>query len=308
MKRTVGIIGTGWVGASVAISTLQSGVVDELLLYDVRADIAEGEAMDLAHGASFYPSAQIRTASIEEMKNADVIVVTAGRAGSSQESRLDLLHDNIKIIRGIGERLYGYDGVIIVLTNPVDILTRAMAEASGLPASRVISAGTMLDTARLKQNLACILELDPHCIHAQVVGEHGDSEVVLWSSAYVGGIPLKKFPGWNMQQATTVENEVRNAAYNIIQKKGATNHAVGLVTADLLKCILRNERRILTVSRIQEGALGLHGVALSLPTVVGSDGAVLVLEPDMDATEKSRLLHSTKVLRDALLQLGTRIQ
>lgn len=299
MKRTVGIIGTGRVGASVAISVLLSGAVDELLLCDAHAEIAEGEAMDLAHGASFYPAATVRTATLNEMGSADIIVVTAGRGGRPDESRLELLRDNASIIRNIGLQLVGYRGVIVVVSNPVDVLTQIMTEASGLPPSRVLGTGTMLDTARLRQKLGQLLRLDPHSIHAQVVGEHGDSEVILWSSAHVGGLLLKHLPGWDNQWVGIVADEVRNAAYRIIQKKGSTNHAVGLVIADLLKCMLRGERRVLTVSRIQEDGPGLQGIALSMPAIVSGEGAVQVLVPEMDDAEQRQLAHSAELLRQA---------
>lgn len=299
MKRTVAIIGTGWVGSSVAISTLHSGVADELLLYDVREAVAEGEAMDLAQGASLYLPALVRTAAIEEMVDADVIVIAAGRGGGPGESRLDLLRENAALIGDIGKRLARARGTVVLVSNPVDILTQRMTEVSGLPASRVIGTGTMLDTARLKQVIGHVIHVDPHSIHAHVVGEHGDSEVVLWTAARVGGVPLRTWVGWDPQRETDVADEVRRAAYEIIRRKGATNHAIGLVTADLLRCILRDERRVLTVSRVQEGAFGLTDVALSLPAVVGTQGAAEVFEPEISADERRRLQASADVLRRA---------
>jgi L-lactate dehydrogenase len=304
MKRRVALIGTGWVGSSVAISTLHSGVADELLLNDQRDAVAEGEAMDLAHGASFYPPAVVRTAAVEDMVDADVIVVTAGRNGRPGESRLDLLRDNTALIEGIGKRLAGASGIILIVSNPVDVLTQRMTEVTGLPASRVVGTGTMLDTSRLKHVIGQQIHVDPHSIHAHVVGEHGDSEVVLWSGARVGGARLRAWKGWDRDRESAVATQVRRAAYEIIQRKGATNHAIGLVTADLLRCILRDERRVLTVSRLQAGALGLHGVALSLPTVVGVDGAGDVLEPEISDDERERLEQSADVLRRATAQIA----
>jgi L-lactate dehydrogenase len=299
MKRRVAIVGTGWVGSSVAISTLHSGVADELLLHDVREAVAEGEAMDLAHGASFYPPAFVRTAAIEEMVDADVVVIAAGRGGRPGESRLDLLRDNAAMIVDIGKRLTRARGTVVVVSNPVDVLTQKMTEVSRLPAARVIGTGTMLDTARLKQVIGHVIHIDPHSIHAHVVGEHGDSEVVLWTAARVGGVPLRDWTGWNPQRETALADDVRRAAHEIIRRKGATNHAIGLVTADLLRCILRDERRVLTVSRMQEGALGLKDVTLSLPAVVGSQGAGEVLEPEISVDERQRLERSADVLRKA---------
>jgi L-lactate dehydrogenase len=304
MKRQVAIIGTGWVGASVAISTLHSGVVDELLLHDARAEVAEGEAMDLAHGATFYPQATIRTATVEEMAGADVVVVAAGRGGKAGESRLTLLRDNAAATRDLGQRLRGCRGTIVMVANPVDILTQVMTDASGLPPARVLGTGTMLDTARLRQVLARELRVDPHSVHAHVVGEHGDSEVVLWSTAMVGGVALQRWPGWNAERQPALADRVRQAAYEIIKRKGATNHAIGLATAHLVTCLLRDERRVLTVSRVQSGGAGLHDVALSLPAIVGADGASQVLEVDMTAAEREALEHSAAVLTSAASELN----
>jgi L-lactate dehydrogenase len=304
MHRRVGIIGTGWVGSSVAIATLQSGVVDELLLHDAREAVAQGEAMDLAHGASFYPPAETRTAAIEEMLDADAIIVAAGRGGRPDESRLDLLRENAAVVTDIGRRLAQARGVIVVVTNPVDVLTHRMTEVSALPAARVIGTGTMLDTARLRHVVGQVVQVDARSIHAHVVGEHGDSAVVLWTAARLGGLPLRGCPGWDPEREAPLADHVRRAAYEIIRRKGATNHAIGLVTADLLRCLLRDERRVLTVSRMQTGAAGLNGVALSLPAVVGASGAAEVLEPEMSADERQRLEHSADVLRRAIRELA----
>jgi L-lactate dehydrogenase len=304
MKRQVAIIGTGWVGASIAISTLHSGLADEVLLHDVRGEVADGEAMDLAHGAMFYPRAMVRAVAIEEMLGADAIVVTAGRGGRPTESRLDLLRDNAEIIAGIGKRLAGCTGTVIVVSNPVDVLTFVMTRVTGLPPSRVLGTGTMLDTARLRQIIGRTLDVDPHSIHGQVIGEHGDSEVVLWSSATVGGVRVRDWPGWQRDNEPAIATEVRTAAYEIIKRKGATNHAIGLVTANLLRCMLRGERRVLTVSRVQDGALGLRDLALSLPTLIGEAGSAEVVEPDLSPDERERLERSADVLRRAGAALG----
>ncbi len=303
MKKQVAVVGTGWVGSSVAISTLHSGVVNELLLCDLRADLAEGEAMDLAQGASFYPTATVRAAGLDEVAGADTIVVAAGRGGRPDESRLDLLRDNAQIVRTLGRRLAGYGGVVVIVTNPVDVLTRVMTDASGLPASRVIGTGTMLDTVRLRQVIARRLDVHAHSVHAHVVGEHGDSEVVLWSAARAGGVRLREWPAWDAGREVEIADEVRRAAYEIIKRKGATNHAIGLVTADLLQSVLRDERRVLTVSRVQDGVAGLRDVALSLPAVVGARGAADVLEPEMSGEERTRLEQSADVLRTAVASL-----
>jgi L-lactate dehydrogenase len=295
----VGIVGMGWVGSSVAISTLHSGVATELLLNDVRAGVAEAEAMDLAQGAPFYPTARVRHAGVEEMKDADAVVICASRGGKPGETRLDLLRENASIVRALARQLQGSRGILVMVTNPVDVLTRVLQEESGLPPSRVLGTGTMLDTARLRHVLSRTLNVDSRSIHASVLGEHGDSEVVLWSGARIGGRPLRQWPGWDRANEPRFAEEVRRAAYEIIRRKGATNHAIGLVTAALLRWVLRDERRILTVSRVQEGALGLRKVALSLPSVVGADGAAQVIDPELDDAELQSLRTSADVLQNA---------
>ena len=300
----IGIIGTGSVGTSVAVSTLHAGIARELLLHDVRAHIAEGEAMDLAHGATFYPAAIVRPVTIDEMLAADAVVIAAGRGGRPNESRLDLLKDNAAIVRNIARGLRDYAGLMVLVTNPVDVLTHEATLASGLPPERVIGTGTMLDTARLRHTIGHTLHVAPQSVHAQVIGEHGDSEIVLWSSARAGGIPLREWPAWTADVEHRASHEVRTAAYEIIRRKGATNHAIGLVTTALLRAALRNEQRILTVSRVQTGVLGLSDVALSLPTIVGRGGAIRVVTPDLDEDERERLQQSAAVLRQSIGTLG----
>jgi L-lactate dehydrogenase len=300
----IGIVGTGWVGASVAISVLHRGVAGELLLADRRGELAEGEAMDLAHGSPFYPAASVRAASVDEMRGCAAIVVAAGRGGRADETRLDLLRDNAATARSIGATLRGYGGLIVVVSNPVDVLTQVIRDSSGLPQERVIGTGTMLDTARLRHLIGGELRIDPRSVHAQVVGEHGDSEVVLWSSAQAGGLPLRRWAGWDSGREARIAEAVRKAAYEIIRRKGATNHAIGLVTATLLRWMLRRERRIVTVSRVQTGAAGISGVALSLPAIVGPEGATEIVVPAMENEELDRLQRSAGVIRDALHALS----
>lgn len=300
----IGIIGMGWVGTSVAISVLHAGTASELLLNDIRKDVAEGEAMDLQQGASFYPSATVRYATVEEMRDADAVVIAAGRGGTPGESRLDLLAGNARIAIALGEQLAGCRGIIVVVSNPVDVLTYLIAQASGLPLHRVIGTGTMLETARLRQMLGRELNIEPRSIHANVIGEHGDSNVVLWSSARIGGNALRNWPDWKREHEANIATEVRKAAGEIIKRKGATNHAIGLVTAALLKWALRGERRVLTVSRVQTGLAGVEDVALSLPAVVSKMGAEVVLEPEMSEAEHEALLRSAEILKQARNELS----
>jgi L-lactate dehydrogenase len=296
---TVAIVGMGWVGTSVAISTLHAGIATRVLLNDLRRDVAEGEAMDLAHGSPYYPHATVEAVPIERVTEADVVVVAAGRGGTPGETRLQLLRDNVTVARAIGEKLRGYRGIVVNVTNPVDVFTHAVREASGLSAERVIGTGTMLDTARLRHIIAREVRVDPRSVHAQVIGEHGDSEVALFSSATIGGARLRNRAEWPRELEARLAEEVRRAAYEIILRKGATNHAIGLATADLLRAILRSERRVLTVSRLQDGALGLRDVSLSLPTVVDARGAAEITVPDLDDDERAALDRSAEVLRRA---------
>jgi L-lactate dehydrogenase len=299
MKARIGIIGTGWVGTSVAFSTLLAGHAGELWLHDLRGDVAEGEAMDLADGAAFYPRCAVRAVALEQMREADIVVLAAGRNGRPDESRLDLLRDNARSAADIGRVLAGFGGIVLVVTNPVDVLTRVVAEAGGLAPERVIGTGTLLDTARLRERLAGRLGLSTQSIHAQVVGEHGDSSVMLWSGARVSGLALRDWPGWQAGEEPALGQQVRRAAYEVIQRKGATNHAIGLVTAELIGCIVNDEHRLLPVSRVQQGACGIQGVALSLPAVVGRGGAARVVEPAMDEGEREALMASARLLGTA---------
>ncbi|PZP28705.1 MAG: L-lactate dehydrogenase [Roseateles depolymerans] len=304
MAHRVGIVGTGWVGTSVAFSTLMSGVAGELWLHDARGAVAEGEALDLADGAAFYPRCAVQAVPLERLREADVVVIAAGRNGRPDESRLDLLRDNARIAADIGRALAGFGGLIVVVTNPVDVLVRVVTQASGLPPERVIGTGTLLDTSRLRERLAKRLQVAPQAVHAQVIAEHGDSSVMLWHGARVGGVALRDWPGWQADDEARIAQSVRRAAYEVIQRKGATNHAIGLVTARLIAAVLRDERPLLPVSRVQTGAAGLQGVALSLPALITLQGAVQVMEPDMDAAECAALAVSAALLDKAYAQIA----
>lgn len=297
---SIGIIGLGWVGSSVAISVLHRGICQELLLNDARPGLAQGEAMDFNHGSSFFPSTNVKAVEIREMMNCNAIVITAGRGGSPTESRLDLLNDNIKIAKEISRQLAGYKGMLIVVANPVDILTYFYQKFTGLPVGRVIGTGTMLDTARLREMVGRQINVDPRSVHAKVIGEHGDSEVVLWSEANIGGVALRDWKGWKPAYENEIAEKVKRAAYDIIQKKGATNHAIGLVTATLLKWILRGERRVITISTALNGPFGLSDLATSLPSLVSENGVEQVLEVTMDEVEKAEFHHSADVIKQAI--------
>ncbi|MCS6857425.1 MAG: hypothetical protein NZM37_06925 [Sandaracinaceae bacterium] len=301
----IGIVGLGWVGASVAISTLHRGIARELWLNDIREGLAEAESWDLAHGASFYPPCEIRPASVEAMAEAcDAIVIAAGKGALPGKSRLDSLSITSEIAFDLGKRLRKARGVVVVVTNPVDVITQLIQEESGLPPQRVIGTGTTLDTARLRFLLSNRLRIDERSIHAYVLGEHGDSSFVAWSGAVVGGLPLRHLPNWKQEEEEAIEQSVRRAAYEIIARKGATNHAIGLVTASLLQAIVRDERRIATVSILRSGPeyselIGPEPICLSLPTVIGAEGAGPSILPRLDERESALLRRSADILRQA---------
>ncbi|MEQ8360352.1 MAG: L-lactate dehydrogenase [Cytophagales bacterium] len=297
---SIGIIGMGWVGTGVASSILHKGICRELLLNDARKEIAEGEAMDFNHGSPFYSSAEVRAVEIEEMLNCKAIVITAGRGGKPDESRLDLLKENIKIVKNISAKLKGFKGILIIVANPVDILTYFYQKYTNLPPGQVIGTGTMLDTARLREMIGKKLAIEPKSVHAQVIGEHGDSEVVLWSRAMIGGIPLREWKDWKKEYESEIGERVRTAAYEIIKRKGATNHAIGLVTATLLKWLLRGEKRIINLSTVISGPYGIKDIAISLPSMVSNKGVIDVLELKMTDLELEALQNSVSVISEAI--------
>ncbi len=281
------------------MSLLQRHAASELWLHDRDAARAEGEAMDMAHGAPYYTRAIVRATGLEEVLDTDVLVFAAGRNSHPGETRLQLLADNARVAAEVGGRLVGSRAVVVVVSNPVDVLTRVLLQASGLPPARVLGTGTMLDTARLRHSLGGFLGVNARSVHAQVLGEHGDSEFVHWSAAQVGGQPLRARLGWAAADEQRIGQEVRTAAYEVIRRKGVTNHAIGLVAADLVHAIVHDEQRVLTVSRQQPG-----GAVLSMPAVVGRQGAAEVIVPALDSAEAAALKHSAEVLQQAWESIG----
>lgn len=290
----------GWVGSSVAISLVLKGLVNKLLINDVRGDIAQGEALDLRHGAGFVPSVQIDAAEIEDMMECGIIVITAGRGGKPGESRLELIHDNIGIAKDISRKLKGYEGILIIVSNPVDVLTYWYREFTGLPAGRVIGTGTFLDSARLRQMIGAKIGVEPKSIWANVIGEHGDSSVPLWSKAVIGGTALRDWQDWNPAYEDELKEEVHKAAQEIIRRKGATNHAIGLVTASLIKWLLRGEKRVVALSTSLDGPYELSGLALSLPCLISHRGVERVIESRLSKKEINGLNQSASVIRSVI--------
>ena len=306
------MIGAGSVGAAVAYASMIDGVADEIALYDINGPRARAEVLDLRHGLQFVGGGRVNGGDDPDVcAGADLIVVTAGAAHGPGGSRLDLAGVNTELVRGMLPPLLerAPDALVLLVTNPVDVVTFVAQEVSGLPPGRVIGSGTVLDTSRLRHLLAERLGVAVNSVHATVVGEHGDSEIVLWSTASVGGTPLLDAVGPDGGRVTADEldafrHEVRTAAAQIIAGKGNTNLAIGLATARIVRAIARDERAVLPVS-VRTDVDGVGEVCLSLPAVVGRDGVRSLLAVPMDATEQAGLRASAATIRTALDAVAT---
>lgn len=301
------IIGCGFVGTSIAFTLVQKGIFSELVLVDVNKDKAEGEVMDLSHGLPFAKAMEIKAGGYEDIADCAMIIITAGANQKPGETRLDLVHKNVAIYKSIIPEIvkYNKEAILLIVSNPVDIMTYTALKLSGYPKQRVIGSGTVLDTARLKYHLSRHLNVDSKSIHAFIIGEHGDSELALWSSANVSGIPLNHFcelRGYYDHEAATdrIYKDVRDSAYEIIGKKGATYYGVAMAVARIVECIIRNEHSILPVSVYMEGLYGLEDLCISIPTVVGQNGAEKILDIPLDDEEMEKLIKSTKELKTVL--------
>lgn len=308
-KRKIAVVGVGSVGASTAYAVILSGLVNELVLVDVDRQKAEGEAMDLAHGASFVKPINIYAGDYSDCHDADIIVFTAGANQKPGETRLDLVEKNMKILRESLPHIINTSGdaVLLMVANPVDILTYAALKITGLPPNRVIGSGTVLDSSRFRYIISEQCRVEPRNVHAYVVGEHGDTEVPLWSIANIAGIPVEEFccrqgaPCLNREE---VSGQVRRAGYEIINRKGATYYAIGLAVKRICESIIRDENSILTVSGLLEGQYGIADVCLSLPSLVNRDGRTRVLSVPLAPDEEKALRHSAGVLKSILADLN----
>ncbi|MEE3381482.1 MAG: L-lactate dehydrogenase [Succiniclasticum sp.] len=303
----VGIIGCGFVGASSAFALMQTGLFNEMVLIDANQDKAEGEAMDLSHGLSFASPMDIYAGTYDDIADAAIVVVTAGANQKPGETRLDLVHKNIAIFRTIIPELRKrhFGGILIIVANPVDVLTYAAAKMSGLPESHVIGSGTMLDSARLRYVLGEHLDVDSRCVHAYIIGEHGDSEIAAFSSANVSGVPLPKFcemrGHFDHEKANReIAERVKNSAYEIIKKKHATYYGIAMCVKRLCEAIVRDEKSILPVSVVMHGEYGVNDVALSMPGIVGADGFETHIPLELDADELAGLQASARSLKEVI--------
>jgi len=311
-SRKVGIVGTGMVGASFAFALVQRGLASEIVLVDADRDRAEGEASDLSHGLSFAPPVAIRAGGYEDLQGAAAVVVTAGAHQRPGQTRLDLLDANARMCADVVPRIVHANpgGVIVLATNPVDILTHLAAETAGLPWGRVIGSGTTLDTSRLRYLLGAHFDVDTRSVHAYVIGEHGDTAVPVWSAAEIGGVPLDRLRlpegrAWDAAVRAAMFEEVRTAAYQIIRKKKATYYAIALALLAVVEAILRDQGTVLTVSTPIRGAHGVRGIALSLPTIVGRGGAREVLDLTLDAAEAAAFVLSADTLKSRMAALSS---
>lgn len=305
------IVGAGRVGSTTAYAALVSGIADSITLIDADRNRAEGEVMDLVHGLPFVSPTTVRAAGYEACREADVIIVTAGAARQPGDTRLDLARRNLALYQEIIPKIVEWtrDAVLIIVSNPVDLLTLAAQRISGLPPSQVVGTGTVLDTSRLRSTLAEHFAIDARNVHAFVVGEHGDSQVTLWSSARIAGLSLADYAraagkAWNADLEHELERQVLTAGAEVIRRKGATYFAIGLVASHLARTVLHDVRSIVTVSSVLQGEHGLSGVSLSLPCVVGREGCAKALTLSIDERELGALRSSADTLRGVYAEIG----
>ncbi|MBN2664954.1 MAG: L-lactate dehydrogenase [Bacteroidales bacterium] len=311
-KRKVVIAGAGSVGATYAYALAQSGVAEEIVLIDRNEELLRGQVLDLVHGQPFFPTVTIKEGTDDDYADASLVVITAGAAQKPGETRLQLLQKNASIVGGIAEKVAsgGCGGVMLIVTNPVDVMTYVAYRASGWPSQRVMGSGTVLDSARLKHFISQHCGVDPHSVHAYVLGEHGDSEFVAWSMTHVGGVSIsdycpycKKCEGWK-EQKSRIEQQVRDSAYHIIDAKGSTYFAVGLALVRITTAILRNQNSMLTVSVVPDGEYGLKNLAISIPSIISSRGIERIVPAHLPQEEIEKLTHSAGVIRKAIKEMG----
>lgn len=311
LRRKVVVVGAGSVGATYCYALAQSGLANEIVLYDRNNDLMQGQVLDLVHGQPFFPTVIIRSGSPVDYNDAHIIVITAGAPQKPGETRIQLLKKNAEIVGGIAEEIAGSQckGVMLIVSNPVDILTYVALKRSGWDRSRVIGSGTVLDSSRFRHLLGIHCGVDVHNVHAYILGEHGDSEFAAWSMTHVAGINIEKFcpicnacDDWNKQKEL-IEKQVRESAYHIINYKGSTQYAVGLALVKITGAILRNQHSVLTVSTLLKGEFGIKDICLSVPCIVSDKGIHRLVESPLNSEELELLSHSANVLKEPLSSL-----
>jgi L-lactate dehydrogenase len=307
-QRKVVVIGAGSVGATYCYALAQSGLADEIVLTDKNEDLMKGQVLDLAHGQTFFPTVGIRSGTLEDCADAQVVVIAAGAAQKPGETRLQLIKKNAKITGSIAEEVAksGCKGVMLVVTNPVDVLTYVALKRSGWEKGRVIGSGTVLDSSRFRHLLSKHCAVDVHNVHAYILGEHGDSEFAAWSMTNVAGINIDEYcpvcgkcSDWKKQRQL-IEQQVRDSAYHIINYKGSTQFAVGLALVRITAAILRSQNSILSVSTLVESDFGIKDVCLSVPCVVSDSGVTRIIESPLTSKELASLSNSASILRKAI--------
>lgn len=303
--RKAAVIGCGFVGSATAFTLMQSRLFSELVLLDVNMEKADGEAKDIAHGIPFAGQMKIYAGTYDDAADAAIIIITAGANQKPGETRLDLVQKNTAIYQSIIPEIVKRDfgGILLIVSNPVDILTYVALKLSGLPENRVLGSGTMLDTARLKYALGEHLGVDSRSVHSFIIGEHGDSEIAAWSSTNVSGIPLNDFcemrGHFNHDAAMdAIAEKVKNSAYEIISKKQATYYGIAMSVKRICECIVRNERSILPVSAMMHGEYGIEDITLSMPAIVGIGGVETHVPIALSEEEAEKLVESAKKLKE----------
>lgn len=308
--RKAAIIGCGHVGASIAFALMQRGLFSELVLIDVDRRRAEGEALDLSHGLPYTAAMDVYAGEDEDVSDAAIVIITAGVSQKPGESRLDLTRRNLVILEDIVGRISRtrFEGILLVVSNPVDVLTWEAQRISGYPSHRVIGSGTVLDTGRLKYLLGRNLNVDPRSVHGFVIGEHGDSELTVWSSANVSGIDLEHFCALRSETEDgcakdQIDRDVRESAQDIISRKGATYYGIAMAVTRICEAIVKDERAVLPVSTVLHGEYGLSDLSLSVPAVLGANGVETVLEIPLSQQENEALVFSAKRLLEVISSL-----
>jgi len=305
-RSKVAIVGAGNVGSAFAFSLMISGISREIVLIDRNTEKAEGESMDLNHGASFVSPVNIYSAGYEGCAGAKVVVITAGARQKPGETRIDLVQRNVEIFKSIIPQVvkYAEDAILLIVSNPVDILTYMSLKISGFPAERVIGSGTVLDSSRFRHLISKHCGLDPRNIHAYIVGEHGDTELPVWSHANIGGMLLPEYYAV-CEKDCDYENDfkkifedVKKAAYKVIEAKGASYYAIGLSLVRIVKALLRNEHSVLPISSLISDYYGVDDICLSMPSVIGKKGVEKVLKLELSDIEQKQFQHSAKTLKD----------
>lgn len=305
--RKVAIVGCGFVGSSITFSLIQRGLFTEMVLIDANREKAEGEAMDLSHGLPYIAAMDVYAGTYNDIADCALVIITAGANQKPGETRLQLIDKNVAILNSIIPQITSrpFEGILLIVSNPVDVLSYAALRISGYPAHRVFGSGTVLDTARLKYLLGEHLGVDSRNVHAVIIGEHGDSELAVWSGANVSGIPLSHFCELqghfdHERSMARLYEGVRDSAYEIIQRKGATYYGIAMAVARIAECVVKDERAVLPVSVALGGQYGLRGLSLSIPAIVGRNGVEQILEIPLSDGEQKALSASAGQLLEVI--------